>query len=186
MADFLTLGATLTEPKADPAAPFFAAAGPAFSFPSSSFLAAIKLILALLAAVSLGSTELTLPPPAPPAPAPVVFGTGLALNSVLFLAASAWASSSFFSRSSRAAFIFAAMASPGRVKLDLVGGLPDLVGTKPGLEVESFLPVVRLVAVVDGGGGAAAAGCVGLLVAVEVVSGVDESGLEALSVEDWG
>jgi hypothetical protein len=63
-----------------------------------------------------------------------------------------------------------------------VGGLPDLVGTKPGLEVESFLLVVRLVAVVDGGG----ADGVGLLVAVEVVSGVDESGLEALSVEDRG
>jgi len=50
----------LSEASPDPALTFLAA-GPMFSLPSSSFLAAIKLILALLAAVSRGSTELILP-----------------------------------------------------------------------------------------------------------------------------
>jgi len=98
------------------------------------------------------------------------------LNS-LFFAASAFASSSFFSLSSRCAFIFAEMASPGRVKLDLVGALEDLAGMKPGFAVESFLPVVRLGAVDIGTGG----DC--LAVAVDAVGCVDERDLIVVTIE---
>jgi hypothetical protein len=160
----------LSEANPDPATSFFAA-GPIFSLPSSSFLAAIKLILALLAAVSRGSTELILPCPVPAAEF-IVLGTGLALNSVLF-----FASSSFFSRSSRCTFIFAEMMSPGRVKLDLVGGLADLAGTKPGFAVESFLLILRF--------GAVDVGTVGdcLAVVVKTVGCVDGRDLIAVTIE---
>ena len=60
-------------------------------------------------------------------------GAGRALNTFLELSAS----SSRFNRSSRCVFSFAAIASPGRTKVALVIGLDDLVGTKPGLLVES-------------------------------------------------
>lgn len=69
------------------------------------------------------------------------------------------------------------MASPGRVKLDLVGALEDLAGMKPGFAVESFLPVVRLGAVDIGTGG----DC--LAVAVDAVGCVDERDLIVVTIE---
>ena len=92
-------------------------------------------IRALLVAVPRGSIELTLR-----CPAPTALGAGLALNSDRF-----FSSASFFSlSSSRFAVILAEMASPGRVNVDLVGGLVDLAGMKPGLEVESGPLLARL------------------------------------------
>lgn len=119
---------------------FFAPLAPASSLvklPELSFFAIIRLILARLAAVSRGKpTELILALPflEPAAPAGPVLGKSLALDSVIFFVASA---SSFLRRSSRWALSLAEMASPGSVKVDLVGGLADLEGTKPGREVES-------------------------------------------------
>ena len=61
-----------------------------------------------------------------------VAGTGRALK-VFF---SAMICSSFFCLSSRCAFSFAAIASPGRTKVEVVGSLTDLVGTNAGLFVD--------------------------------------------------
>ena len=143
-ASFVDRDPTLTS-----APTFFAPLAPASSLlklPSPSFFAAIRLIRARLAAVSRGKpTELILALPflVPAAAQDTALETGLALNSVFFLAASVSASS-FLRRLSRWALSFAEMASPGRVKVDFVGGLADLEGTKPGQEVESLRVVLVL------------------------------------------
>jgi hypothetical protein len=71
---------------------------------------------------------------------PVIDGAGLALK-VFFRS-----SSSFFARSSRCALSFAATASPGNAKVDTVGALADLAGTKAGLLVERGPLVTRFLA----------------------------------------
>lgn len=181
--DFFAPDPILTDPNPDESTTFFATVtGPALSFPSSSFLAAIKLTLALLATVSLGRMELTLPLP-PVTAAVIVFGAGLALNSVLFLVTASASASSFFSRSSRCAFILAAIASPGREKVDLVGGLADLVVTKPGFEVERLVLVVLLFWLVPV---TVVAGCVGFALAAVLVSPGDQSPFVVVIVEDRG
>ena len=88
----------------------------------STFSPCAMLRRALLAAVvfTIGATML------------ILAGTGLALNT-FFLRAS---SSSRFDRSSRCALSFCAIASPGSVKVERVGGLVDFVGTKGALVIE--------------------------------------------------
>lgn len=73
------------------------------------------------------------------------------------------------------------MASPGREKLDLVGGLADLMGTKPGLEVERLVLVVRLGAVVVIGAGGEC-----LVVAAAKVGCVDDRDFMVVNVEVRG